>query len=304
LDRRVIARPAYTLLEVLLASTIGVLLMGALYVAVDVQLRHAKAGRELVERSTLVRAVMRRIANDITSSMAPPTPAPTSGVSAAAAQASAGGSTGAGGTTNSASSSTGAGAGASSPSASSTPGSSTTTNAVPLLNLGVQGSSSQLVLTVSQVPNSPNTAVDLSGTNGAPGSTDLRRIAYWLAGATDSPGGLARQEVLLVSSDEAPPLPPNIADELSMVFADEVKSLTFSYWDGASWQDNWDGTAAGSDGVTPKGPPAAIAVTIGIPAPGASTDGSGLKQYRHVIEIPTANGTSSSSSTTTTSTSP
>src|SRR5438093_297614 len=42
-----LARSGYTLLEVLLALSIAVLLLGALYVAMDLQLRHADAGREV-----------------------------------------------------------------------------------------------------------------------------------------------------------------------------------------------------------------------------------------------------------------
>ena len=62
LGLRIPSRPGYTLLEVLLASAIGVLLMGALYVAMDVQLRHAQAGRELIEQGTLVRVDFPRTA--------------------------------------------------------------------------------------------------------------------------------------------------------------------------------------------------------------------------------------------------
>jgi len=53
-----------------------------------------------------------------------------------------------------------------------------------------------------------------------------------------------------------------------------VKTLTFSYFDGTDWQDSWDGTQLGSDGMTPVGAPLAIAITIGIAPPGSGT-GSG-----------------------------
>jgi hypothetical protein len=120
--------------------------------------------------------------------------------------------------------------------------------------------------------------------------SDVRRVSYWLAGNGD--GGLARQELQLATSDDTSNLPPNIADEASLVIAPEVKSLTFSYFDGTDWQDSWDGTQPGSDGVTPMGPPLAVAITIGIAPPGF--DGSSgaapkLKTFRHVVAIPTAN---------------
>ncbi len=42
-------RRAFTLLEMLLATAVSVLLMGALYVAMDVQIRHARIGRDRIE---------------------------------------------------------------------------------------------------------------------------------------------------------------------------------------------------------------------------------------------------------------
>src|SRR6266436_5932605 len=68
-------RRGFTLLEVLLSAAIGVLLMAALYVAMNVQLDHAQAGREAVEQSLLVRALLRRMSNDITPSLAADPPA-------------------------------------------------------------------------------------------------------------------------------------------------------------------------------------------------------------------------------------
>src|SRR4051812_9336357 len=87
-------RPAFTLLEVMLAMAIGVVLLGALYVAINVQIRHAQSARVTVEESTLVRALFSRMAQDIRSCLtAPASLAPSSnpsssgsGASGAAAQ--------------------------------------------------------------------------------------------------------------------------------------------------------------------------------------------------------------------------
>jgi hypothetical protein len=126
--------------------------------------------------------------------------------------------------------------------------------------------------------------------------SDLRRVSYWLAGGSDSPLGLARQEVTAVTSDVAmAAVPPGIPDEASLVIAEEVKSLTFSYFDGTAWQDTWDGTAPGPDGSTPVGPPSAVAITLGIASPGSGSStepDQPLKLYRHVVPIVTANGVS------------
>ncbi len=64
-------RPAYTLLEVLLASAIAVLLMGALYVGMDVQLRTVQNGRELINESAVVRNLLARINTDVAGCLTP-----------------------------------------------------------------------------------------------------------------------------------------------------------------------------------------------------------------------------------------
>ena len=90
-------RAGFSLLEVLLSSAISVLLFGALYVAVEIQLRRTQAARDLVERSTLARTLMSRMASDINPSLAPTPPPP---------QNSSGGG-GGGGNTNSGNTGTG-----------------------------------------------------------------------------------------------------------------------------------------------------------------------------------------------------
>jgi hypothetical protein len=90
-------------------------------------------------------------------------------------------------------------------------------------------------------------------------------------------------------------------DPTVYVVAEEVRSLAFQYFDGTNWQDTWDSTATGSDGMTPMGPPLAIAITVGLSPPG-STDASKVQTYRHVVALMTANG--AGQQTTGTATSP
>ena len=299
-------RRGYTLLEILVASAIAVLLMSALYVAVELQLRHAQAGREVIEQSTLVRALMSRVSGDINSCIGPAMPASSSS-SGQAAGTTAGAATGGTGATGSTSSSGGASGSSASGSGSSSGSTSSTSSSSPSVVVNnsvqvnlIQGDAGQLTLTVSQWPRelnlSPDAAADVQ-----PIVSDLRRITYWLAGGEGNALGLARQEMKLVTSDDASTLiPPNIPDEAAHVIAEEVKSLTFSYFDGSQWQDTWDSTQPGADGATPKGPPLAIAIVIGIPAPGAQrTNNGNLKQYRHVVAIPSANGATQPNTTTT-----
>src|SRR5438874_13801906 len=65
------ARRGFTLLELVLALAIAILMMAALYVAMDVQLREMDEGRNRVEQSAVARGLFNRISNDLTSSLAP-----------------------------------------------------------------------------------------------------------------------------------------------------------------------------------------------------------------------------------------
>ncbi|HXG13175.1 MAG TPA: prepilin-type N-terminal cleavage/methylation domain-containing protein [Gemmataceae bacterium] len=290
-------RPAYTLLEVLLAMAIGVLLLAAVYVALDVQFHAAQAGRDLVEQSTLARALLNRLSNDISQSLGTidpsryrpsgqqsgstgqTTPAPSSGGS---------GATGSGGTGSPASD-------GSSDAAAATSQVIDPTGAVTF-NLFVQGDATTLTLYISRLPRELNA---LLGAESMPVLSDLRRVTWWLAGNPDAPLGLARQEVKVATSDDAlgPPVPEG-ADEAFLI-AEEVKYLRFSYFDGTAWQESWNGAQMGSDGRTPIGPPLAIAIEIGIIPPGSRdrpSDETALQKYRHVVAIPTANGVTQQSS--------
>jgi prepilin-type N-terminal cleavage/methylation domain-containing protein len=299
-------RSGFTLLEVLLAFAIGVLLMAALYVAVDVQLHHAQAGRDAATDAGVVRNVLEHMASDIKAHLAPTLPASinSSGnqASSAGATSAAGAATAASNSTASPSSSTSTGsAGSTGGTGNAASTSTTSTGDTFVFNLGVQGAQNQLTLFDSKLPRELIKPPAVLDSQTLPVLSDLRCITYWLAGGGDQPLGLARQEIkIATSSDLLSNLPPNIPDEASHVIAEEVKRLSFSYFDGSNWQDTWDGTALGPDNATPIGPPVAIAITIGVaPSSAAGQGTSNLKTYRHVVLIPTANGAMNTNVTTT-----
>lgn len=273
-------RQAFTLLEVLCSLAISVMLLGALYVAVNTQLQSTQSSRQVLEHSTLVRTLLARITSDINANLGPATP----DRSAAASTSST--TSGTTGTTTTGTSST------SSTTSSTTPTTTTTTGTAAQINYGVQGDSGRLTLYISRIHRDPRFVVpEMSGTDAVSVESDLRRVTYWLAGGTESPLGLARQVVRLVTSeDQMAALPPDIPDEANYLLAEEVRSLRFSYFDGTNWQDSWDGTTLGDDGVTPIGPPAAIAIVIGISRTRDVTAENNVREYRHVVAIPTANG--------------
>jgi hypothetical protein len=281
-------RRAYTLLEILLAFAIGVVLLGALYVALDVQLRQTRASREEVEASEVARSLLIRIDNDVALSLGPlpsqTTSAPTQSSGAGASN----GGTGAAGTTDSSSASSAT--------------ASASTNSSVTFNLGVQGNNTQLTIYQSRWPREAAQALaDPDDAPNMPIFADLRRVTWWLADGP-SGSGLARQEVKLATSDDALSAPaPDLGDGYSKLVAKEAKSVTFQYFDVSQqgWVDSWDGTQAGPDGVTPIGPPAAISIVIEIATPNSEGNPT-LKTYRHIVALPTANGVQSQSTSTST----
>jgi hypothetical protein len=323
-------RPAYTLLEVMLAGSISVLLLGALYVAVDTQARQTQAARDRITQAILARNLFARISSDLAPSLAATDPSRfrvsassgqgggngQSGQMGQSGQAGQGGQSGQSGASGMGTNSGGAGSGNSgggnansgnsgsgnSGSGGSGSGLSSTTGVQSNSSfiLTVEGTSTALSLFVSRVPRDTLQMLT-SGQMPAVPAGDQRRISYWL---TSTGTGLARQDLQLVTSDDAGSVAGTVSNEDQFVLAPEVQSLTFSYFDGTNWNDTWDGTTAGGNDNVPIGPPVAIAVVIGMAAPGTppgtAVNSDQLTMYRHVIFLPTSNGPTTTQPQTTT----
>jgi type II secretory pathway pseudopilin PulG len=320
-------RGAYTLLEVLLAMAIAVLLLAGLYTAMSVQLHHAEAGREVVTQATLARSLLSRIRQDIAGATNLPDASRyrlqnsgggQSGGGGASGQAGASGGTGAtgaagttgatgatgaagtGGATGASGTGTGTGGASSAGGSGSGSGSSATAGLLTAADgsmvnwvYGIQGDSANLNLFISKLPRelmSPSVLLNGTQPDGSPATpvSDLRRVSYWMA---DASNGLARQEVKVETAQDIAAMAPNVSDDGTgtIKFTPEVRGITFSYFDGTNWNDTWDSTTLGADGITPIGPPRAVAVTIEV---AQTTPGGGerVKSYRHVVFIPSANG--------------
>ena len=63
--RRASHRQAFTLLEIVLAVSVGLVLVIALYSALYVQFHHGKLAREIIDESSVVRSILAKITNDI-----------------------------------------------------------------------------------------------------------------------------------------------------------------------------------------------------------------------------------------------
>jgi hypothetical protein len=254
-----------------LALAIGVLLMTGLYYALDMHLKATTAGRIQIDQAQVARGVCKKLTQDIKDQLATLDAYPSTKASSTAAS--------------------------SASSSSSNMMSATTTTTPYPFNLGVQGDQDFLAIYISKVPHAVGQAQVSDPTQSGGATTqssdcDLRRITYWLNTVGDVKG-LARQEMIMVTSDDMTTsnLPPIGIDDMTQIVAPEVVAVSFEYFDGMNWQLSWDGTVPGSDGVTPIGPPVAIAITVSVARSDkldAGPDDPGVRQYRHVVAIPTA----------------
>ena len=287
--RLVSRRPAYTLLELILALSLAVLLLAGLYLAMTIQLQHSKIGRGMVQSSAQARALFGRIENDILHQLAPFRPRQNPNALMMVAGISPNGTTPTTSSSGTVSSGTtgGGGGGGGGAVSNLTPGVTNNSSGPIVFNLMVQGDSTHLSLYVSELP----TELLLNSSQAPPVISDLRRVNYWLA----SGGGMARYEMKVATTQDA--LAPGVFDpstvnEQDYLINRDVLDLSFQYWDGQEWEDTWDGTMLQSDGRTPFGPPQAIAINLTLVranATGATPDDQRGARFRYVVYIPTAN---------------
>lgn len=270
-------RRAFTLLEVLLASVIAILLLGALYFAMDMTMRQTQEARDGVEIDNLSRGVFNRMTLDLASSLGPLPPK-------------------SGGNANSATPAPTAEGTAAEPTAAAAPtvdpvtgetipADPTTAAAADVpFQAGVIGTDKQFSVFLARTPDMLNFDPNVQG------RADLRRITYWL-GAN---GGLCRQERPWVTAEGVRnSVDPDLTNgEDGDVIAGEVKDVTFEYFDGSSWAGSWDGSILGPDGVTPTGPPRAVKATLTLEfAPSRPGQPPISRTVSHVIPIRAAAGT-------------
>lgn len=282
-------RPGFTLLEVLLASALGLLLLAGLYVAFDVTLRQADTGRQAVEQGDLSRAIVNRMTIDLSGCIGPlqpksggglPQEAQTTGTASSSGSTTTAGTASGTATAGTASAGT-ASTGTASPVATLDPSSAPQDTGEQAADVpfqgGAFGTANQLTLFVSRVPPS------LTGADMAfDPRPDLRRVIYYLG----SNGGLCRQERPWVTADGVRnSVDPDLATESLDRIAPEVTDVLFEYFDGGSWASQWTGSDATTDGTTPIGPPRAVRVTLTIQPPGGTP-----RTIKHVIPLRAAVG--------------
>ncbi len=260
------ARRGYTLLEVLIASAIAVLLLSALYFAFDLTIRSADTGRALVGESDLNRAVINRMAIDLSSPLGVLPPMSGGATDGAAASSTTTDTTATTGTTATATT--------------DTTSTATTMTTDPLIRFdaGVIGTSEQLIVFVSKVPtwlSDRETAADPNALL----PSDAHRISYYLH---SSGKGLCRQDKPWITADKVGNSTEiDRTNEDGEVIAPEIVAIAFEYTDGTSYVSEWDGSQASIDGSSSTGPPRAIKATITF----EFTDREGNKATKKIVHI-------------------
>lgn len=278
-------RTGFTLLEVVLALALTALVLGALGLAIQVNLRATDTGRADVARAQLGRAVLRQIADDLRAAVwyEPPDVASLASAGGSAAGNSSGSNStggsgapaGSGGQSAGGPGSGGTPAGGSSP---STSGSSTTggesaqsAGSTESLGLpekpGLYGGRDWLEVDVSRLPRVDQYQPAQGSVAGASGdlTSDIKTVAYYLASSPYAPAaataggsGLWRREVdravtiWAVANGNSSGL-----NQGGEPLAAEVSSLELSYYDGTEWLTEWDSSELG-------GLPLAVEIVVGI----------------------------------------
>ncbi|MBI3864869.1 MAG: prepilin-type N-terminal cleavage/methylation domain-containing protein [Planctomycetia bacterium] len=285
----------FTLLEVLVALSLSVLLIGAIYAGLNLYFRFSTTGHDDVERALLARSLLRKIEMDVRSAMytAPQAASSTSsggssssGSSGATSSGSSGSTSGSTGTSGSSTGTSGSSSGGSTSSSSSS--TSTTTapeDAYASSSTGLFGNSTTLLLNVSK-PGYEQMAASLAASgNVQTRMSDIATVAYFMAGTgagalqQSVPGpGLARMEgdrMAMAMADSQSST--SLLASATQVLAPEVASIEFLYWDGFRWRSDWDSSVM-------QGMPKAIDVKLYLnPVSGRSTTPD---MYNLTIAIP------------------
>ena len=234
------ARPhrGFTLLEVVIATGLGIFLASAIYSVVAMHYAQTEIGRTIADDAQALRGLAKRFREDLWNTAfewTPPTPpgsassasgtagtsgtgAPTAGTSGASSSAPASGAAGAAANGGAAASAT----------ASSTADESANANNFPG---GIAGDEASLTIATRRMSRD----LDFSGAGGA--TQTLRTVQYRVGTPQDGgPDGLVREEF-----DRTPDLTGG--DPLrSETLSPEVEAIAFRYYDGNGWVSTWDST--------------------------------------------------------------
>lgn len=298
------APAGFTLLEVIVAIALAVLLLAAVYSGLSLYWKYTTAGKDEVERLQLARALLRRIELDLRSVVYHDAAA--TGVSTGGSGSGSGSGTGSGSSASGSGTASSGGSSSSSSSSSSSnrvtatkasaSATSTSSSAASASSASsATGGSSTSDPATSTTATTPDAAMSstASGLYGDANTlmmhickptraemyqagsriSDLQAVAYFVAGqgggtlaGSVNGGGLARMagDRLLMQMSGQQSTASLLAQ--AELLAPEVRSLSFSYYDGTTWTTTWDSAAQ-------SGLPKAVEVILEL-EPMKSTSGS------------------------------
>jgi hypothetical protein len=334
---------AFTLFEVIIAITLSVTLLALIGTTINLFLTRIDASRNEVEEAQLARSVLTMIANDIRGTTIYK-PQDTSSLTALAVitaafdvdsidkPKTAGGTSSASGASTTQTAKKTSSSGSSSSGSSGSSSNSSSSGASDSLQLGLNGTPTEVYIDVSRLPNMEELFGSATGytnasvmpaaqstttTTATVRPSDIKSVRYYVReGAALDPsdsvsalspeaqasgGGLVRQEIDRAARTWADQSGnQSLLESGQVLIAPEVTSIEFSYFDGSQTTDMWDMAEL-------KSLPKAIEVRIWITPPGetATADGSesGGHEYRQTVFLPMASLTSASSTGTSTTSS-
>ncbi len=279
-------RFGFTLIEMLIALSLSLVLISAIYSAVSMHWKYEQVGRERIDRAQVSLAVLRLLTEDIGSVMFTP-PSNVSQEEEETAEA----------TTPSATS-------PSTSTTTTTPEETASTTDSTQASLGIVGTADQLQLDISQPAREdfvPDESNEQTGTS-LPATSDSVRVTWGMITPTTALPDDSGRRSLTVN----PALARQLADRLrgvveveedanntvalsdASILAREVVSLQFRYYDGYSWVTEWDS-------VVKERLPRAIEITIGFIKQDYKQPGSlnlpgqvTIIPIKHVIQVPSS----------------
>jgi type II secretory pathway component PulJ len=285
-------RSAFTLLEIILAMSLSVLLLAALYTVLKLHLSYAQKAPHQVQKTLQARAIVDRIARDVRALVPPATAPESSGSSSSAA---------AGSTSNAASSGS---AGASTSGSSNTEtaadsGSSASPDAYRAA-YGLLGGTDWLQLYIGENYASLDDS-ELTASSGSVAQTsNILRVSYVLTVLSTRQDAKGRTQRLALTRSEVASIGAERMDYSSddsdirattTYLSDDLAQVQFQYWDDTTmtWLDSW-----GVD--VPIAPPRAIKVLVSLQDPDeyaqmqlglSGTQSTWEPTFQLVIPVPT-----------------
>jgi prepilin-type N-terminal cleavage/methylation domain-containing protein len=304
-------RFGFTLFEVVIALTLSLLLLAAVYGSIRLQYRVSTAGREQMERAQISRAILRLIESDVRSivwQVQKPPEAAGSDESSTSVTDDGSSDEGSADSTSS-----------SEPATDDSTALLSSDDAFVSGSSGIFGDSQSLVLHINRPSRERVYSTTFEDEAAAAGRSDLVSVSYFIADgsagglsaevASQAGGGssvlggvvgLARVEEDRMSLEmSAGSTTGTSATGAAKVIAPEVVAIEFAYWDGLEWLTSWDSATSGTL-------PSAIGVTLSIDtetevedrtlagrlsqsvATGQAADTGEPVQVRYVIALPLA----------------